>query len=353
MGSSRFTIKKVAKDLVKNSLIGSAVLLLITAASITAAAEVNIYSAREENLIKPILDRYTAQTGTKINLVTGGADELIKRLELEGVNSPADLLLTVDVGRLLRAKDADLLQPVDSDILEDVIPVQYRDSNGYWFGVSLRSRVIVYDKARVDPAQLSTYEALADPKWKGKICVRSSTNIYNQSLTAAMVSHNGVEVTEQWARGLVANLARNPQGGDRDQINAIAAGQCELALVNTYYLAGMLKSTVGNDKTTAESVGVFWPNQQGRGAHINISGAGVTKSAKNTEAAIELLEFMVSEEAQQWYADVNDEFPVRAGIAASEILQSWGEFKADNIPLEQLGIHNADAVRLMDRAGWK
>jgi len=351
MGGSGFMTG--VKGWAKKSLISSTAALFIAAGSIASAAEVNIYSAREENLIKPILDRYTAQTGTKINLITGGADELIKRLELEGVNSPADLLLTVDVGRLLRAKDANLLQPVKSEILEDVIPAQYRDSNGHWFGVSLRSRVIVYDKARVNPAQLLSYETLADPKWKGKICVRSSTNIYNQSMTAAMVGHHGVAATEQWARGLVANLARNPQGGDRDQITAIAAGQCELALVNTYYLAGMLKSTVGNDKRTAESVGVFWPNQQDRGAHINISGAGVTKSAKNAVAAIELLEFMVSEEAQRWYADVNDEFPVRAGIPASEILQSWGEFKADDIPLEQLGVHNSDAVRLMDRAGWK
>jgi len=346
-------IRKTVSICVKKVLISSAAVLSIAAGAHVAAAEVNIYSAREENLIKPILDLYTERTGTRINLITGGADELIKRLELEGLNSPADLLLTVDVGRLLRAKDADLLKAVDSEILENVIPAQYRDSDGYWYGVSLRSRVIVYDKARVDPAQLSTYEALADPKWAGKICVRSSTNIYNQSLTAAMVSQNGVEATEQWARGLVANLARNPQGGDRDQITAIAAGQCELALVNTYYLAGMLKSTVGNDKRTAESVGVFWPNQQDRGAHINISGAGVTKSAKNTDAAIALLEFMVSEEAQRWYADTNDEFPVRAGVPASDILQSWGEFKADDIPLEQLGIHNADAVRLMDRAGWK
>jgi ABC-type Fe3+ transport system substrate-binding protein len=214
---SSLSFKTSIKGWVKKSLISGTTALFIAAGSIASAAEVNIYSAREENLIKPILDRYTAQTGTKINLITGGADELIKRLELEGVNSPADLLLTVD----------------------------------------------------------------------------------------------------------------------------------------TYYLAGMLKSTVGNDKRTAESVGVFWPNQQDRGAHINISGAGVTKSAKNTDAAIQLLEFMVSEEAQHWYADANDEFPVRAGIPASEILQSWGAFKADDLPLEQLGVHNSDAVRLMDRAGWK
>jgi iron(III) transport system substrate-binding protein len=353
MGGLRFRVKTAVAGWLKISLISGVALSLATVGSISAAAEVNIYSAREENLIKPILDRYSAQTGTKVNLITGGADELIKRLELEGANSPADLLLTVDVGRLLRAKEAGLLQSVESSILEDVIPAQYRDSSGQWFAVSLRSRVIVYDKARVDPAQLSSYEALVDPKWKGKICVRSSTNIYNQSMTAAMLSHSGVAATEQWARGLVANFARNPQGGDRDQIAAIAAGQCELALVNTYYLAGMLKSAVGNDKRTAESVGVFWPNQQDRGAHINISGAGVTKSAKNRDAAVALLEFMVSEEAQRWYADTNDEFPVRAGIPVSDILRSWGDFKADSIPLEQLGVHNAEAVRLMDRAGWK
>ncbi len=327
--------------------------MLALTACVEAADEVNIYSAREENLIKPILDRYAAQTGTTINLITGGADELITRLGLEGANSPADMILTVDVGRLLRAKQADLLQPIESDILAANIPVQYRDSNGYWYAVSLRSRVVVYDKARVNPADLSTYEALADPKWRGKLCVRSSSNIYNQSLSAAMVDHLGVAATEQWARGLVANFGRDPQGGDRDQISAVAVGQCELALVNTYYLAGMLQSTVGNDKRTAESVGVFFPNQDDRGAHVNISGAGVTKYAKNKEAAIKLLEFMVSEEAQSWYAEANNEYPVRPGIEPSAILKSWGEFKADDIALEQLGIHNADAVMLMDRAGWK
>ncbi len=316
-------------------------------------AQVNIYSAREENLIKPILDRYSEQTGTTINLITGGADELIKRLELEGENSPADLLLTVDVGRLLRAKQADLLQPVESDVLAEAIPEQYRDSEGYWFGLSLRSRVIVYDKTRVNPSELSSYEALADPKWKGKLCVRSSSNIYNQSLTAAMIEHQGVEATEQWARGLVANFARNPQGGDRDQISAIAAGQCELAIVNTYYLAGMLRSEVGNNRETAERVAVFWPNQDDRGAHINISGAGVAKASQRPQEAVRLLEFLVGEEAQAWYAETNNEFPVREGIAPSEVLRSWGEFKADDVPLEALGKHNADAVRLMDRAGWR
>lgn len=337
----------------RHALTGTIAVLIGFSAAIASADTVNIYSARQENLIKPILDRYSDLTGTQINLITGGADELIKRLELEGSNSPADMLLTVDVGRLLRAKEADLLQPVQSEVLESVIPAQYRDSEGHWFGVSLRSRVIVYDKERVDPAELSTYEALADPKWEGKICVRSSSNIYNQSLTASLVSHNGVEATEEWARGLVANMARNPQGGDRDQISAVAVGQCELALVNTYYLAGMAQSQVGDDRETAESVAVFWPNQDDRGAHINISGAGITRAAANRDAAVELLEFLVGEEAQVWYAETNNEFPVRSDVEPSDTLKSWGAFKADDLALEELGVHNTDAVRLMDRAGWK
>lgn len=336
-----------------------AVTALAAGSAMTAqAAEVNVYSAREENLIKPILDQFSAQTGITVNLITAGADELTTRMELEGANSPADLLLTVDVGRLLRAQEMDLLQPVQSDVLESQIPAQYRDSAGHWFAVSLRGRVIVYDRARVDPAQLSTYEDLADPKWQGKICVRSSGNIYNQSLTASMVSHHGVEATEAWARGLVANFARQPQGGDRDQIAAVAIGQCELAIVNTYYLAGMINATSADQREQAAAVAVFWPNQQGdglagRGAHINISGAALSKNAPNKAEAIQLMEFLVSDEAQTWYAEANNEFPVRPGVPVSATLQSWGDFKADSLALDQLGIHNADAVRLMDRAGWR
>jgi iron(III) transport system substrate-binding protein len=317
------------------------------------ASEVNVYSAREENLIKPILDSFSKQTGIKVNLITGGADELITRMGLEAGNSPADLLLTVDVGRLLRAKQMDLLQSLRSDVLEAEIPSQFRDSAGYWFGVSLRSRVIVYDKQRVDPATLSTYEALSEPTWRGKVCIRSSSNIYNQSLTAAMLSHHGVEATEAWARGLVANFARNPQGGDRDQIAAVAIGQCQIAIVNTYYLAGMLNATGRAERGQAAQVGVFWPNQQDRGAHINISGAGLARFAPNKDNAVRLLEFMISDEAQIWYAETNNEYPVRAGVPVSAILKQWGEFKADPLALEQLGIHNAEAVRLMDRAGWR
>ncbi len=317
------------------------------------AAEVNIYSARQENLIKPILDIFTERTGVTVNLVTGAADELIQRLTLEGDNSPADMLITEDVGRLYRAKQAGVLQAVESAGINDVIPAQYRDSEGFWYGLSLRSRVIIYDKARVSPADLSTYADLANPKWDNKICVRSSGNIYNQSLVASMISRNGIEATELWATGLVGNFGRDPQGGDREQISAVAAGQCDLAISNTYYFGGMLKSDDEAVRKAAEAVAVFFPDQGGNGAHMNVSGAGITKAAKNRDAAVQLMEFLAGEEAQAWYAEVNNEFPVRSDVPASELLQSWGTFKADNLALEQLGIHNADAVRLMDRAGWK
>ena len=317
------------------------------------AAEVNIYSARQENLIKPILDIFTERTGVTVNLVTGAADELIQRLTLEGDNSPADMLITEDVGRLYRAKQAGVLQAVESAGINDVIPAQYRDSEGFWYGLSLRSRVIIYDKARVSPADLSTYADLANPKWDNKICVRSSGNIYNQSLVASMISRNGIEATELWATGLVGNFGREPQGGDREQISAVAAGQCDLAVSNTYYFGGMLKSDDEAVRRAAEAVAVFFPDQGGNGAHMNVSGAGITKAAKNRDAAVQLMEFLAGEEAQAWYAEVNNEFPVRSDVPASELLQSWGTFKADNLALEQLGIHNADAVRLMDRAGWK
>lgn len=337
----------------KKVCVSSVATLSVLAAGMLSAAEVNVYSARQENLIKPILDRFSEQTGITVNLITGGADELITRMELEGANSPADLLLTVDVGRLHRAEEMDLLQPIESDVLTSQIPEQYRDADNHWFAVSLRSRVIVYDKERVDPAELSTYEDLADPKWAGKICIRSSSNIYNQSLTASMVSHHGEEATEEWARGLVANMARNPQGGDRDQIAAVAVGQCELAVVNTYYLAGMLNATSEDQVEQAQAVAVFWPNQDGRGAHINVSGAGVSEHAPNREEAIQLLEYMVSDEAQTWYAEANNEYPVRTDVPVSDTLASWGEFKADPLALDELGIHNAEAVRVMDRAGWR
>ncbi|MFA7388713.1 MAG: Fe(3+) ABC transporter substrate-binding protein [Thiohalobacteraceae bacterium] len=319
---------------------------------LAAAEQVNLYSARQEALIKPLLERFTEQTGIRVNMVSAKDDALIKRLESEGRNSPADLLLTADAGRLHRARELGLLAPLRSETLEGRIPASYRDPEGHWFGLSLRARPILYVRGKVDPAELSSYDALADPRWKGRICIRSSDNIYNQSLVASMIATRGEVATEAWVRGLVANFARPPQGGDRDQIKAAAAGQCDIAIANTYYLAAMLADT-GAERDSAAKLAVFWPNQDGRGVHVNVSGIGLTTAARNGEQARRLIEFLVSDEAQRWYAESNHEYPVVEGVEPSEILKAWGPFKADDLNLSALGRYNADAVRLMDRAGWK
>ena len=264
-----------------------------------ASNEVNVYSARKEYLIKPLLDRFTDNTGIKVNLVTGKAGALLKRLESEGANSPADIFITTDAGRLYAAKTANVLQPVKSDILNAAIPSQYREPEGYWFGLSLRARPIMYVKSRVKPEELSTYEDLADPKWKGRICIRGSGNIYNQSLVASILESTGEAKTLAWLKSFVANFARKPQGGDRDQIKAAAAGQCDLAIANHYYLARMLQSKKADGQREAGAkLAVFWPNQQDRGAHVNVSGAGVTRASKNRQSAIKLLEFLTSDDSQ-------------------------------------------------------
>lgn len=317
------------------------------------AAELNIYSGRSEALIKPLLESFSKETGIKVNLVSGKDDALIERLKAEGLQSPADVLMTADAGRLYRAKAAGLLQAVDSPTLQASIPPAYRDPDNQWFGLTLRARVIVYAPERVKPEELSTYEALAEPRWKGRLCMRSSDSIYNQSLTAALIAHHGEAQTLEWAKGIVTNLARPPKGGDRDQIKAIAAGECDLSLVNTYYLAGMLNAQEPLEREAASKVAVFWPNQKDRGAHVNISGAGITAAAKNTQEARKLLEFLVSDEAQRWYAEVNQEYPIKAGVPISPTLQAWGAFKADHLPLTRLGELNPQAVRLLDRAGWR
>lgn len=325
----------------------------LSAQAANAASQVNVYSARKEALIKPLLDRFTQQTGITVNLVTGKADALLKRLETEGRNTPADMLITTDAGRLHRAQLANVLQAVSSEALEQVIPAIYREPQGYWYGLSLRARPIFYLKGKVDPANLSSYEALADDKFKGQICIRSSNNIYNQSLVASMISANGIAATEKWASGLVKNMAKPPRGGDRDQIRAAASGQCSIAIANTYYFAAMQAGNKAKDKAAASKVALFWPNQDGRGAHVNISGAGITKYAAQRDNAVRLLEFLANKESQKWYAENNHEYPIRKDVAASQLLQSWGEFKSDAINLSVLGKNNPDAVKLMDRAGWK
>jgi len=322
------------------------------------AAEVNIYSYRKEALIRPQLEAFRKATGIAYNLITGSAGGLLQRLRNEGINSPADILFTTDAGRLIRAAKLGLLQQVKSEIIARNVPARLRDPDGYWFGLGVRARVIFYNVARVKPAELSTYEALTDAKWKGRLLVRSSNNIYNQSLLASLIEHHGMAAAETWAQGIVANFARRPQGGDTDQIRAIAAGEGDIAIANTYYFGRLLASKRKRDRRVTDRVAVFWPNQPGpgiagRGAHVNISGAGVTKSAPHRDAAIRLLEFLTGEEAQRIYATLGHEMPVRPGVAVGPIVESMGRFQADGLDLTALGRHNADAVKIFDRVGWR
>ncbi len=317
------------------------------------AEEVNVYSARKEALIRPLLERFTQATGIVVNLVTGKADTLLSRLQNEGRNSPADVFITVDVGRLSRAKQAGVLQPVTDPSLLQAVPATFRDQENFWFGLSIRARTLIYARQRVKTTELSSYEQLADPVWSKRICLRSSENIYNQSLVAAMIVADGEATTLQWAKGMISNLARSPRGGDRDQIKAVAAGLCDVTLVNTYYLGRMLKSKYQDTLLAASKVAIFWPNQTGRGVHVNISGAGLTASAPHRANAIRLLKFLLTPESQRWYARVNYEYPVRKGVSLDPLVASWGSFTQDDTPLPRLGDYNARAVMLMDKAGWK
>ena len=327
--------------------------VLLLCSTQVLANEVNVYSAREEQLIKPLLDAFSKDTGIKVNLVTGDDDPLLERLKREGENSPADVLITADAGRLHRAVENGSLQPIQSAKLNQAIPAHLRDAGNQWFGLTYRARVLFYNPATVKAAELSTYEDLADPKWKGRICVRSSNSIYNQSLLASMIAAKGITAAEQWAQGLVANFARPPNGGDRDQIKAVASGQCDVAIANTYYYAQMLYGGDAAQKAAASKVKIFFPNQADRGTHINISGAGITTSAKNKDNAIKLLEYMVLDDAQRWYSTTNGEYPVKHGIEASPELKSWGTFKSDALNLSTLGKNNAQAVQIMDKVGWQ
>ncbi len=329
--------------------------LIVSQQSIAEENIVNIYSARKEALILPLLERFEKETGIGFNLVTGKADGLLKRLEIEGDMTPADIFITVDAGRLQRAKDANVLQAIDNEVLEKRIPEHLRDDENFWFGMSQRARTMIYVKDRVKPEEMSTYEDLADPKWEKRLCVRSSGNIYNQSLVVSMMQANGEEATETWVKKLVSNFAKKPAGGDTDQLKAAAAGVCDIALVNTYYFGRMINSKKEKDRKAAEKLAVFWPNQgeKGRGVHVNVSGAGITKHATHIKAANRLLEFLVTDESQKWYAEVNNEYPVVPDAPVSETLNSFGEFKADTLSLTILGKNNGKAVRLMDRAGWR
>ncbi|MEG4274448.1 MULTISPECIES: Fe(3+) ABC transporter substrate-binding protein [unclassified Microcoleus] len=313
----------------------------------------NLYSARHYDTDNELYQSFTKKTGIKVNLVEADADQLIERIRSEGANSPADVFITVDGGRLWRAKQAGILQPVSSTVLTSAIPASLRDPQGFWFGLSRRARVIVYNKSKVNPAQLSTYEALTEPRWKGKVLVRSSTNIYNQSLVGAMLAAHGAQKTEAWARGLVANFARPPEGNDTAQIKAVADGVGDLAIVNTYYVARLMKSKDPAEKAIAAKVGVFFPNQRDRGTHVNISGGGVVKTSRNKAGATKFLEHLASREAQLIFARSNNEYPVISGVAIDPVVASFGTFKSDPLNPDVFGKNNPEALKITDRAGWK
>lgn len=310
---------------------------------------ITVYSERKEHLIKPLFEEYTAKTGIRIRYITDNAGPLISRLENEREATPADMFITVDAGSLWQASERGLLRPIDSETLKENVPVHLRADNNEWFGLSVRARTIIHttDTDRVDLDDLSTYEALADPKWRDRVCLRTSKKVYNQSLVATMINALGVEETEEVVKGWVANLATPPYSNDTVTMEAIVAGQCDVSLVNTYYFGRLQR-----DKPDVP-LALFWPNQDGRGVHINVSGAGITKHAKNPDEAQKLLEWLASESAQYRFAELNLEYPVHAAVEPSPIVAAWGEFKADVDNVEATGRLQAEAVRLMDRAGYR
>lgn len=319
----------------------------------TESKEVNLYTARHYDVDNELYAKFEEETGIKVNVIEGDSDELLERIKREGDATEADLFFTADAGRLFRAKADDLLQPVSSDLLDEQIPANFQDDDQMWYGLTKRARVILYDKETVQPEELSTYEALTEPEWEGRVLIRSSENIYNQSLLASFIEINGEEATKEWAAGLVANLARDPEGGDRDQAKAIAAGIGDVAIMNTYYFGQMLNSEDPEEVKVAESLGVFFPNQETTGTHINVSGAGVVKASKNQENAVKLLEFLSAPEAQETFASANYEYPVNENVEPNELLTSWGEFKEQDIPLSTLGDNNSKAILISNEVGWK
>ena len=314
---------------------------------------VNVYSHRHYDTDQALFDRFAETTGIRVRVVSASADELIARLEREGDASPADVLITVDAGRLHRAKERGLLRPVESRILSNSIPPHLRDPDGYWFGLTQRARILAYARDRVDATRLTDYESLTHPEWEGRILTRSSENIYNVSLLASIVAVHGSDGATEWARGVVANFARPPRGNDTDQIRDVAAGVGDVAIVNTYYIGRLLNAEDEASRELVGNIGIIFPNQGGRGTHINVSGAGVTAHAPNPEHALELLEFMVSEEAQRAFAEANFEYPVREDIRWAPALEDWGTFQTDTLSLERLGELNNDAVIIFDRVGWR
>ena len=324
-------------------------------APLPAAGEqvLNIYSARHYQTDEALYDDFSKMTGIRVNRIEGNDEEIVERVRNEGANSPADVLLLVDAGRLWRADSAGLFQPVHSPVLAARIPADLRHPAGHWFGFSTRARVIVYNKTALAPADVATYESLADSKLKGAVCNRSGSNIYNLSLLAAMIETHGEAKAEAWAKGVVQNFARPPKGGDIDQIKAVAAGECKVALANTYYYARLMRSDKPADKQTVAATGILFPNQGERGTHVNISGAGVLKHAPHPAAAVKFLEYLAGDGAQAHFANGNNEYPVTEGVLDNPALNALGPFERDRIGVDVYGRHQALAQKIYDRVGWK
>jgi iron(III) transport system substrate-binding protein len=328
--------------------------LLLAGTSFAQDNVLNIYSSRHYQTDEALYSGFTKQTGIRINRIEAGEDALLERIKSEGARSPADVLITVDAGRLWRAEQMGFFQPLKSAVLESRIPASFREPGGHWFGFSMRARVIAYSRARVKPEEVPTYESLAEPKWKDRICVRSSTNVYNLSLMGSLIEQLGEPQAEAWARAVRANMARPPKGGDTDQLKAVAAGECDVAISNHYYYARLARSSKAEDRAVAEKVGVVFPNQSGRGAHVNVSGAGVLKHAPHREAAVKFLEYLASDDAQRYFADGNNEWPVVPGVRVDNpVLAGLGAFKYDPLNVAALGRNQPASQRLYDRVAWK
>ena len=334
---------------------GLACLAILAPLVVAQAQEVHVYSSRHYDTDRAIYEAFTRDSGIRVRLIEGDADQLIERVRNEGANSPADVFITVDAARLARAAEAGILQPFRSPVVQARVPQALRDANGMWFAVTQRARVLMYDRQSGAPAGLTRYEDLADPRFRGQICVRSSNHPYNISLVASILAADGPVATEEWARGFAANLARPPQGGDRDQFRAIPAGQCQIAVANTYYLAAFGASDRAEDKALFERIGVIFPNQAAgdRGTHVNISGAGLVRTAPNREPAAKLLEFLTSDRAQEMFALGNMEYPAVPDAPLHPALQAMGQFRAEAVDAARTNAHSAPALQIMQRAGWR
>lgn len=325
---------------------------VLTSAVWAETRQINLYSYRQPFLIQPLLEAFTAQSGIKVNVVFARKG-MLERIKAEGANSPADAVLTVDIGRLSDMVDAGVLAPVKSKVLEANIPAAYRHPQGLWFGLTTRARILFVSKDRVKPGEVTSYEDLADPKLKGRVCIRSGKHLYNISLLASIILHKGEAAAESWLRGLKANLARKPQGNDRAQAKAVYEGVCDVGIANTYYMGKMqTNDKKPEQKAWAEAVRVVFPNQAGRGTHVNISGAAVLKGSKRKADAIRLIEYLSSAPAQKIYAEQNFEYPVKAGVKLHPLVKSWGDFTPDSANLSQISAHRAEAARLIDKTGF-